>query len=114
MNFFIQNAYAAGAPAPDGGDPYNLSMIIMVVAFFAIFYFLFMRPQQKRHKEHQKMLAAMSKGDEVVTSGGILGRIKDLDEQFITLEVAPGVDHKVQRNAVSAVLPKGTLKNHLK
>ncbi|MDE2234583.1 MAG: preprotein translocase subunit YajC [Gammaproteobacteria bacterium] len=113
MNFFIQNAYAAGGAAPQG-DPFSLSMTIMIVAFIGIFYFLLIRPQQKRQKEHQKMLAAIGKGDEVVTSGGVLGRVKDLDDQFITLEVAPGVDHKVQRQAVSAVLPKGTLKNHLK
>ena len=92
----------------------SFTTTIMIVAFIGIFYFLLIRPQQKRQKEHQKMLAAIGKGDEVVTSGGVLGRVKDLDDQFITLEVAPGVDHKVQRQAVNAVLPKGTLKNHLK
>lgn len=112
MNFFIQNAYAAGGSAPQGGDPYIT--IIIFIGLIAFFWLFLIRPQQKRQKEHQKMLAAINKGDEVVTSGGVLGRIKDLDEQFITLEVAPGVDHKVQRQAISAVLPKGTLKNHLK
>jgi preprotein translocase subunit YajC len=112
MNFFIQDAYAAGDVAPQGGDQF-ITIIIFVV-LIGFFWFFLIRPQQKRQKEHQKMLAAISKGDEVVTNGGVLGRIKDLDEQFITLEVAPGVDHRVQRQAISAVMPKGTLKNHLK
>lgn len=112
MNFFIQDAYAAGGPAPQGGDQY-ITIIIFVV-LIGFFWFFLIRPQQKRQKQHQKMLSAIGKGDEVVTNGGVLGRIKDLDEQFITLEVAPGVDQRVQRQAISAVMPKGTLKNHLK
>lgn len=112
MNFFIQDAYAAGEAAPQGGDQF-ITIIIFVV-LIGFFWFFLIRPQQKRQKEHQKMLSAIGKGDEVVTNGGVLGRIKDLDEQFITLEVAPGVDHRVQRQAISAIMPKGTLKNHLK
>ncbi|HVA56201.1 MAG TPA: preprotein translocase subunit YajC [Gammaproteobacteria bacterium] len=112
MNFFIQDAYAAGGPAPQG-DSQFITIIIFVV-LIGFFWLFLIRPQQKRQKEHQKMLSAISKGDEVVTNGGVLGRIKDLDEQFITLEVAPGVDQRIQRQAISAVMPKGTLKNHLK
>lgn len=113
MSFFIQNAYAAGVPgAAPGGDQY-ITIIIFVV-LIAFFWFFLIRPQQKKQKEHQKMLAGIGKGDEVITSGGILGRIKDLDDQFVTLEVAPGVDHRIQRHAISAIVPKGTLKNHLK
>jgi preprotein translocase subunit YajC len=111
MNFFIHDAYAAGGP-PQGGDQF-ITIIIFVV-LIAFFWLFLIRPQQKRQKELQKMIAAISKGDEVVTIGGVLGRVKDLDEQFITLEVATGVDHRIQRQAVSAVMPKGTLKNHLK
>lgn len=112
MSFFIQDAYAAGAPAAaPGGD---FVMPIIFVGLIAFFWFFLIRPQQKKQKEHQKMLAGISKGDEVITSGGILGRVKDLDDQFVTLEVAPGVDHKIQRHAISAIVPKGTLKNHLK
>ncbi|MGH8338715.1 MAG: preprotein translocase subunit YajC, partial [Gammaproteobacteria bacterium] len=78
---------------------------------FVVFYFFLIRPQQKKQKEHQKMLAAINKGDEVVTSGGMLGRVKELSDQFITLEVAKDVEVHVQRQSIGAVMPKGTLKN---
>ena len=112
MSFFIRDAYAAGAPAAGGGDQFVT--IIIFVVLIAFFWLFLIRPQQKKQKEHQKMLANLNKGDEVITSGGILGRVKDLDEQFVTLEVAPGVDHRIQRHAIAGVVPKGTLKNHLK
>jgi preprotein translocase subunit YajC len=112
MNFFIPDAYAATSAAP--ADAGQFSFIIVILVLFAGMWILMIRPQQKRQKELQKMIAGLSKGDELVTVGGVLGRVKDLDDQFITLEVAPGVDHRIQRQAVSAVMPKGTLKNHLK
>lgn len=83
----------------------------MMVAFIAIFYFLLIRPQQKKAKDHQAMVAKLSTGDEVVTSGGILGRVTDVGDTFITLEIADGVRIKVQKGQVSSLMPKGTLKS---
>lgn len=109
MNVLIADALAETAPAAQqqGGIVTLLMMVLMFVAF----YFLLIRPQQKRAKEHKAMVAALAKGDEVVTAGGLLGRIADISENFLTLEVADGVTVKVQRQAVQAVLPKGTLKS---
>jgi preprotein translocase subunit YajC len=81
-----------------------------MVLFFAIFYLMAIRPQQKRAKEHKSMIAAIAKGDEVVTGGGTLGRVTHVGEQFLTLEIAEGVSIKVQRQSVAAVMPKGTIK----
>lgn len=108
MSFFISDAYAAAAPAAPAG---GFGFLFLMIGLMAMFYFLGIRPQQKRQKEHQKLMAGLSKGDEVVTSGGILGRIKDVGDQFITLEVASGVDLRIQKQAVGNVLPKGTIKN---
>lgn len=109
MNFFISQAHAeGGAAAAQQGDP-TVSMLFFV-GMIVIFYFLLIRPQQKRAKEHRKMVEAIGKGDEVVTNGGILGKIVDLSEQYLTIEIADNVQIKVQRNAVSTVLPKGSLK----
>ncbi len=106
MDFFIDNAYAQGAQQQ--GDP--LGFLIMIGVFFAIMYFMIIRPQNKRAKEHKALLDALTKGDEVVTNGGLLGRITALDENFITMKVADGVEVQVQRQAIAAVMPKGTLK----
>ncbi len=109
MDLLIATAYAQGGQqAPQ--DP-GLMGLLPLILIFVIFYFLLMRPQIKRAKEHKKMVDSLSKNDEVVTSGGMLGRITRLDEQFVTVEIAEGVRVKVQRNAISAVLPKGTLKD---
>jgi preprotein translocase subunit YajC len=83
----------------------------MLAIFFAVFFFLVIRPQMKRAKEHRNMVSALSKGDEVITSGGIAGRIDDVSDAFITVEISDGVRVKVQRAAVTVVLPKGTLKS---
>lgn len=109
MNILIADALADTAPAAQqqGG----VVTLIMMVLMFVAFYFLLIRPQQKRAKEHRAMVAALAKGDEVVTAGGLLGRITDVSENFVTLEVADGVQVKVQRQAVQTVLPKGTLKS---
>jgi preprotein translocase subunit YajC len=81
------------------------------VLIFVVFYFLLIRPQAKRAKEHKAMVGALAIGDEVVTSGGILGKVMEASEQFLTLEIADGVRVKVQRHTISSVLPKGTLKS---
>ena len=88
-----------------------MSLLVMMVLFFGVFYFMAIRPQMKRAKEHRALLSGLSKGDEVLTNGGIAGRIEDLGESFVTVEIASGVSIKVQKNAISAVLPKGSLKS---
>jgi preprotein translocase subunit YajC len=109
MDFLISSALAEGAPAPQGG---GFEFLIMIGIFFAIMYFMIIRPQSKRTKEHKALLDSLSKGDEVVTTGGVLGKVTALDENFITLQISRGVDVQVQRQAVTSVMPKGTLKKH--
>jgi preprotein translocase subunit YajC len=109
MDFLMSPAYAQAAAAP-GGAGAGVSQIVILVVFVAIFYFMLIRPQQKRMKEQQAMLSKLQSGDEVVTSGGILGRITDVGESFITLEIADGVRIRVQRAQISQLMPKGTLK----
>jgi preprotein translocase subunit YajC len=107
MNGLIPEAHAqAGAAAPGG----QLAPLLMMVLFIVIFYFLLLRPQQKKAKEHQAMLSALSVGDEVVTVGGILGKVAAIGEGVVTLEIAQGVQIKVQKFQVSSLVPKGTLK----
>lgn len=109
MSFFISNAYAqAAAPAPAGGG--GVEFIIMIAIFFALMYFMIIRPQSKRAKEHRKLLEALSKGDEVVTSGGVVGKVSAVGENFLEIEVSEGTVIKVQKQAVTSVLPKGTIK----
>lgn len=100
---------AAAQAAPSQGSP--MSLLVMMVLFFGVFYFMAIRPQMKRAKEHRALLASLSKGDEVLTNGGIAGRIEDLGESFVSVEIATGVSIKVQKNAITAVLPKGSLKS---
>lgn len=110
LNLVISSAQAADAApaaAPQGG---GIMSFLPLIIIFVIFYFLLIRPQQKRAKEHRAMVQALSKGDEVVTSGGMLARVTELDDNYLTLEIASGVVVKVQRQAVTQVLPKGTLK----
>ena len=101
------SAFAEGTGAT-GGNP--MSSILMLVVFFAIFWFLLIRPQQKKNKELRKMLSKISKGDEVVTNGGVIGNIAKIDDTFVDLEVAENIMIKVQRNAISNILPKGATK----
>ncbi len=109
MNSLIPTAWAAaGAPASTGGQ---LAPLLIMGAFIVVFYFLLIRPQQKKAKEHQSLISKLGAGDEIVTSGGLLGRITDVSEHFITLEVAEGVRVKVQKGQVNALMPKGTLKS---
>ena len=100
------NAQAAGAPA---GNP--LVQMLPLVLIFVVFYFLLIRPQAKRAKEHKAMVSALAVGEEVVTSGGILGKVVEAGEQFLTVEIASGVQVKVQRHTITQVVPKGTLKS---
>ena len=108
LDFLISPAYAQSAPSFLSGD---LVSFLPMVAIFVVFYFLLIRPQQKKAKETRAMLSALQKGDEVVTAGGIVGRISKLGEQYATLEIANGVEMNVQRAAVAQLLPKGTIKN---
>jgi len=85
--------------------------MLPLLLIFVVFYFLLIRPQTKRAKEHKAMVAAIGTGDEIVTSGGILGRITEVGDQFLTVEIADGVRVKVQRHTVASVLPKGSLKS---
>ena len=108
MDWFVSSAWAqtAGAQQPNG-----LVTMLPLVLIFVVFYFLLIRPQSKRAKEHKAMVAALGTGDEVVTAGGILGKVTELSDQFLTVEIADGVRVKVQRHTVTSVLPKGTLKS---
>ncbi|MCG6117288.1 MAG: preprotein translocase subunit YajC [Aquimonas sp.] len=106
MDFLISPAFAQAA----GPQPSPWSPLIMLAIFFLVFFFLVIRPQMKRAKEHREMVSALSKGDEVITSGGVAGRIDEVGESFLTVEVADGVRVKVQKQAITVVLPKGTLK----
>jgi len=108
MNALIPVAWAQGAPSAGGS---SVSFAILIAAMFAMFYFVLMRPQQKKQKEHQALLSKLASGDEVVTTGGVLGKITDVGDHFVTLEVADGVRIKVQKFQVSALMPKGTLKS---
>lgn len=108
MEWLIPSAYAQAA---GGAQPNAFVQLLPLVLIFVVFYFLLIRPQAKRAKEHKAMVAALAVGDEVVTAGGILGKVTETGDQFLTVELAEGVRVKVQRHTVSTVLPKGTLKN---
>lgn len=109
MQSLMPEAWAAGsAPAAAPGSQWSFLIIIAVIG--VLFYFMLIRPQQKRQKQHRQMVDQLSAGDEVVTSGGMLGKVTQVSEQFIALEVAKGVEVRIQKNAVGAVLPKGTVK----
>jgi len=108
MDFFISDALAqSGEPAA------GLTGLIFPIALIVIFYFLLIRPQQKRAKEHKKLVQNLGKGDEVLTTGGIVGRITDVGDTFSSLELADGVEVRLQKSAVAQVLPKGSLKGGL-
>lgn len=108
MDFLISNAWAEGAPAAQS-DP--IMGLLPLVILFVIFYFLLIRPQQKKAKEQRNMVAALAKGDEVITGGGILGKITNIGDTFLDIEIADGVTIKLQRHMVVQLMPKGTLKS---
>jgi preprotein translocase subunit YajC len=110
MSFFISDALAEAAPAAAQQQPGMLEALFPFIILFVVFYFLLIRPQSRRAKEHKKMVEAIAKGDEVLTSGGIYGRIVEVGETHLVVEVADNVQMKVQREAVSSLLPKGTIK----
>ena len=110
MNFFLSDVIAAESGGiGQQGSP--MSSIIMLVVFGLIFYFMLIRPQSKRAKEHKAMVEALQKGDEIVTNGGILGKITKVGDNFISISVTDNVEINVQRHAVSSALPKGTIKS---
>lgn len=106
MSFFISDAMAQA-----GGQAGMLTSFAPLVLIFIVFYFLLIRPQSKRKKAHERMIAELGKGDEVVTSGGLYGKVSDLGDTFVLLEVAEGVEVRIQRHAVTAALPKGSGKS---
>lgn len=105
---FITNAFAAAAPASPSD---TLMSFLPLVVIFVLFWFMIIRPQMKRGKEQTKMIAALQKGDEIITSGGQVGRVVKVDEQFIGLEIADGVVTLIQKSTVQTMLPKGTIKS---
>ena len=109
---FISSAFAQTAPAaaPAGGFMASLTGMLPLVLMFVVLYFVMIRPQMKRQKEHRAMIDALAKGDDVATSGGLVGRVARLEEQFIFIEISPNVEVQLQRSAVVQVLPKGTYK----
>ena len=109
MDFFINSAHAQAAGAAGGQS--ILSALMLPVLLLVVFYFLLIRPQSKRAKEQREMLSKIAVGDEVATTGGILGKVTEVGEQFLTLEIANGVNVKLQKFQVALVLPKGTVKS---
>ncbi len=109
---FISEAFAQAAPAAAGGESplSGLTSMLPLVLMFVVLYFVMIRPQMKRQKEAKAMIQALAKGDEVVTAGGMLAKVSKLDETYLTVEVASGVELRIQRTAVVQVLPKGTIK----
>jgi len=113
LNFLISTAMAQSADAPPGGAMGPIMNLLFPIILIAAFYFLLIRPQTKRAKEHKQMVEGLKKGDEVVTGGGMLGRITDIGENFLQVEIADGVQVKVQKQAVGSLMPKGTYKGNL-
>ncbi|MCW8905554.1 MULTISPECIES: preprotein translocase subunit YajC [Sedimenticola] len=108
MSFFISDAMAQATGGGAGGA--GLEGLILPIGLIIMLYFLMIRPQMKRQKEHKKLVETLAKGDEVQTEGGLMGRISDLGENFVKVEIAEGVEVKIRRQAVAAIMPKGTLK----
>ncbi len=104
---FITEAWAQAGGAQGGG----IESMVLIVVMFGVLYFMMIRPQMKRAKEHKTMIEALQKGDEVISGGGVLGRVSKMNEQYISVEIAAGVEVQMQRSSVQLVLPKGTLKN---
>ncbi len=107
MDLFISNAYAQAA----SGSTSTLVSLLPMLLIFVVFYFLLIRPQQKRQKEHRGMVANLGKGDEVLSNGGLLGKVTKVGENYITVELGEGMSVKMQAAAIAQVLPKGTIKS---
>jgi preprotein translocase subunit YajC len=108
LSSFISPAYAQAAATSPAAD---VMTFLPMIGIFVVFYFLLIRPQQKKAKETRSMLQALQKGDEVAIAGGVIGRISKLNEQYAVIEIAPNVEVNVQRGAISQLLPKGTIKS---
>ncbi len=109
MSLFETTAQAAQAAGP-GADA-GIINLIMLGGFVIIFYFLLIRPQNKRRKEHQALIEGLNKGDEVVTAGGVVGQIVKVEDDFVKVQVGEGIELRIQKSAVGATLPKGTIKS---
>jgi len=105
LDFFVSNAWAAPAQQEPG-----LASFLPLIILFAVFYFFLIRPQLKQAKQHKALVSALAKGDEIATNGGMLGKIKEVGDNFLLVEIAEGTDVKIQKQSVSVVMPKGTLK----
>jgi len=105
MEFFVNNAWAAPAQQQAG-----LASFLPLIILFAVFYFFLIRPQLKQAKQHKKLVAELTKGDEIATNGGLLGKIKEVGDNFIVVEISKDIEVKIQKQAISVVMPKGTLK----
>lgn len=113
MSFFISDAIAdASGAAAQSPDP--LASLILPIGLVILFYFFLIRPQSKRQKEHKKLVSELQKGEEILTSGGILGKVTAINDDFITLEIAKEVSLTIQKSAVQTVMPKGTIKDQNK
>lgn len=108
MDFFIASAMAQDAA---GEAPSLLGSLLPLILIVVVFWFLLIRPQMKRNKEHRELVSNLSKGDEIVSAGGLLGRITEVDESFVTVELADNVVVRIQRHSVAQVVPKGTFKS---
>ena len=106
-SFFIDSAFAQTGTGQTGG----WSALLFPIGLIVVFYFLLIRPQQKKQKDHRQMVEALGAGDEIVTGGGILGKVTEVGDQFLTVEIAERISIKVQRHTIAAVLPKGSVKN---
>ena len=113
LNFFIQDAAAQTATGASANGAMGLMNLLFPIILIAAFYFLLIRPQTKRAKEHKQMVDGLKKGDEVVTGGGVLARITEVGENFVQVEIAEGVQIKVQKQSVGSLMPKGTFKGAL-
>jgi len=108
MSFFISEAMAEGTSGAQGG---GAEQLVIMVVIFAVFYFLLIRPQTKRAKEHRQMVSELGKGDEVITNGGIYGKLTSVSDDYVEVEISDNTTVRLQRQAVASILPKGTIKN---
>ncbi len=109
MSFFISDALAEAAPAA-AAAPDAFASMILPIGLVALFYFFLIRPQSKRHKEHKNMIASLQKGEEVTTTGGLLGKVTAVGENFVTLDIGNDISVHIQKHAIQSVMPKGTIK----
>jgi preprotein translocase subunit YajC len=112
MSFFISDAIADAGAGAAAQSPDPLASLILPIGLVVLFYFFLIRPQSKRQKEHKQMVADLQKGEEILTSGGILGKVVNIKDDFVTLEIAKEVSLTIQKSAVQTIMPKGTIKDY--